>query len=58
MIVVAGVGVALSCFKVKVPFIIAIKHGRCGRNKRAGMPKERERRTTRSNKDRNKKLMV
>lgn len=40
MIVVVGVGVALSCFKVKVPFIIAIKHTRCGRKKRAGTLRE------------------
>lgn len=33
MTVVVGVGVTLSCFKVKVPFIVAIKHSRCGRKK-------------------------
>lgn len=35
MIVVVGVGVALSCFKVKVSLIVAIKHSRCGREKKS-----------------------
>ena len=58
MIVVVGVGVALSCFKVKLPFIAAIKHSRCGRKKGAGVPRGSEERTTWSYKKRNKELMV
>lgn len=42
MIVV--VGVALSCFKVKVPFIVAIKHSSCGRKKALEWPREGEKR--------------
>lgn len=36
----AVVGVALSCFKVKVPFIVAIKQEQPWENERARMPGE------------------
>ncbi len=58
MVVVVGVGVALSCFKVKVPFIVAIKHSRFGRKKRAGTPRESKRRMTQRDKKRKKEVMV
>ena len=50
MTVVVGVGVTLSCFKVKVPFIVAIKHSRCGRKKaleRQGRARHRDTETKR-----------
>lgn len=58
MIVVVGVGAALSCFKVEVPFIVAIKHSRCWRKKRAGTPREREKRATLRHKERDKEMMA
>lgn len=54
MTVVVGVGVTLSCFKVKVPFIIAIKHSRCGRKKAL----ERQGRARHRDTERKRKLMV
>lgn len=51
-------GVALSCFKVEVPFIIPIKHRWCGRKKKAGAPGESGKRGAGGDKETNKRLMV
>lgn len=49
-----GAGFALSCFKVKVSFIVAIKHSRCEREGRALQRRGR----ARSDKERDKELRV
>lgn len=56
--IVVGVGVALSCFKVKVPFIVAIKHSRCGREEELECQGRVKKRATQRDKEINKEVMV